>query len=123
MFKSTNTQSGLSLSSPLLNHFSNFFAASSELFNAVKDKLMSSNEQASSNTKWNKSSSSTNKIESIIFSFFVFYFIFIFIFVPISFFSQVILNLCSSKIATQIFNPKPVPDSVCPSFLTYGLRR
>jgi len=63
-----------------------------------------------------------DEIESIIF-FSFFYFIFIFIFVPISFFSQVILNLCSSKIATQIFNPKPVPDSVCPSFLMYGLRR
>jgi hypothetical protein len=28
-----------------------------------------------------------------------------------------------SNIATQIFKPKPVPDSFCPSFLVYGLHR
>jgi hypothetical protein len=65
MFKSTNTHSGFSL---LLvsYHFLNIFAASSELFTDCRDKLISSNEHASSNTKWNKSSSSTNNIDSII---------------------------------------------------------
>ena len=33
---------------------------------AGNPEVMSSKEQASSNTRWNKSSSSTNKIESII---------------------------------------------------------